>query len=240
MEIKSVQSPSGVLDLTVSLENGKIFYELRRGGTAVVEPSPLGLVLQAQDLSEGLAYVGAESFSHDECYSIPAYKKAVCRDYYNGAVLTFEKDGTKLLLECRVFDDGAAVRLGLLGEGEALIDHETTGFRLPEKVSEVTAMKWLCSYEDHYHPVPVEELYQNLYAFPVLFRSGKNNWTLIAEAAVFGDYGGSVLGAGKASSGLLEVKKAVDKLDCIRSPKRSSCCSSSCARGTGRDSFSRP
>ena len=121
-----------------------------------------------------------------------------------------------LLAEGRAFDDGAAVRLGLEGAGEVLIDHETTAFALPEAVSEVTAMKWLCSYEDHYHPVPVEELFQNLYAFPVLYRSGKKLWTLIAEAAVFGDYGGSVLGADRDHPGVLMVKKAVDKLDCIR------------------------
>ena len=216
MEIKSLKSPSGLLELTVSLENGKIFYQVRRGTCAVIDPSPAGLVLPDLDLSEGLSFAGEESYTHDECYSIPAFKKAVCRDHYNGMTLTFEKAGRKMLFEGRAYDDGAAVRLGLLGEGEALIDHETTAFSLPEAVSEVTAMKWLCSYEDHYHPVPIEELYQNLYAFPVLYRSGKNNWTLLAEAAVFGDYGGSVLGAGKERPSVLEVKKAVDKLDCIR------------------------
>ena len=216
MEKYTVKSPSGAQELTFTAADGKVCYQVLREGKCVVDPSPLGLVLPELDLSEGLVFTGAEETSADESYTIPAFKKSVCRNCYKGIILHFEKEGCTLLVEGRVFDDGAAVRLGIPGEGEVLIDHETTGFMLPDTVSEVTAMKWLCSYEDHYHPVPAEELFQNLYAFPVLYRSGKNNWTLIAEAAVFGDYGGSVLGADREEPDLLKVKKAVDKLDCIR------------------------
>ena len=216
MEKYTVKSPSGTLELTFLYADGSLCYQVLRDGKAVIEPSALGLSLPDLDLSERLTFAGAEETFADETYTIPAFKKAVCRNQYNGIILRFEKEGRMLLAEGRAFDDGAAVRLGLQGAGEVLIDHETTAFALPEAVSEVTAMKWLCSYEDHYHPVPVEELFQNLYAFPVLYRSGKKLWTLIAEAAVFGDYGGSVLGADRDHPGVLMVKKAVDKLDCIR------------------------
>ena len=215
MKNYQIQSPDGRLTLCFTEESGKIFYQVSREGHKVIGKSPLGLVLSDADLTEGLSIAGAEETEHDGTYTIPAFKKAVCRDHYRGITLTLEKEGKKLLIEGRAYDGGAAFRYVIPGKGTVLIDREISAFRLPEEIFEVTAMKFTWSYEDQYHPVPIEELYQNYYVFPVLMRNRKDNWTLLAEAAVMGNYGGSVLGGEKETPDILKVLKAVDHLGFI-------------------------
>ena len=210
-----IQSPNGQLTLCFEEENGKICYRVSRGEQPVVGTSPLGLVLPDCDLTEGLRIVSAEEEEHDSSYTIPAFKKAVCRDHYHGIVLNLKKEDRKLQIEGRAYDGGVAFRLTVPGEGTVRIDHEISAFRLPESVFEVTAMKFTWSYEDQYHPIPIEELWQNLYVFPVLLRNSTDNWTLLSEAGDLGTYCGSVLTAGKETPDLLEIRKAVDQLDCI-------------------------
>ena len=109
--------------------------------------------------------------------------------------LLLEKDGHQLLVQGRAYDDGAAFRMQLLGEGPVSVIEETCGFCVPEEAHSISGMKLVMSYEDHYHPIPFEDLYQNNYAFPMLCDLGGGAWALYAEAAVFGDYGGSNLHA---------------------------------------------
>ena len=86
----------------------------------------------------------------------------------------------------------------------------------PSAPDTVYGMKWLCSYEDHYHPIPKEDLYQNIYAFPCWYmstpRSGRST-----PRPRFGDYGGSNLQSTPENPSLLRVHKATDKLDAITS-----------------------
>lgn len=100
----------------------------------------------------------------------------------------------------------------LLGEGPVSVIKETCGFCVPEVAHSISGMKLVMSYEDHYHPIPFEDLYQNNYAFPMLCDLGGGAWALYAEAAVFGDYGGSNLLSSKEQPRMLMVKKCPDQL----------------------------
>lgn len=217
MSKHAVLSPDGRVELLFTVEDGKVHYQVSRDGVLAADRAPLGLVLPDCDLSYGLALAGEERGTIDESYSIPAFKKAVCKNHANTLILSFEKEGRRMLVEARAFDDGAALRLVLCGEGEGTVVRETTAFAVPENARSIYGMKWLCSYEDHYHPIPLEDLHQNIYAFPMLVNIGKKAWALYAEAAVFGDYGGSNLQSTPENPGLLRVCKAVDKLDDIKS-----------------------
>ena len=84
-------------------------------------------------------------------------KKAVCKDQCRTIDLLFEKDGQELLVQGRAYDDGAAFRLRLLGEGDVAVTDEVCGFCMPEEARTIYGMRHLMSYEDHYHPIPVED-----------------------------------------------------------------------------------
>ena len=212
-----VTSPDGRVELAFFVEEGRVSYEVRRDSILFADRAPLGIVQPEEDLSEGLTLKGEKRAEINETYCLPAFKKAECVNHCNTIVLSFEKGKKKLDVEGRVFNDGAAFRLIVKGRGKGEADHEVSAFRLPENVETVYGMKWLCSYEDHYHPVPVEDLYQNMYAFPMLAHIGGKLWALYAEAAVFGNYGGSILKSVPEDPTLLRVTKAVDKLDTIKS-----------------------
>ncbi len=208
----AIHSPDGRVKLHITADNGKIFYEVSKDDIVVAGRAPLGLVLPDCDLSEGLSVQGEKYDEINETYSIPAFKKSVCVNHANTIALTVQKDGRSFLVEGRAYDDGAAVRLVLNGTGTGAIDHETTAFAVPDAADSIYGMKWLCSYEDHYHPIPKEDLYQNIYAFPMLVHVNAKLWALYAEAAVFGDFGGSNLCSTPENPQLLRVMKATDKL----------------------------
>lgn len=211
-----VHSPGGNVTLTISLDNGTPCYNVMKDGVEVIGTSPLGLELHDVDLRGGLTFVSEQRGAIDESYTIPAFKKAVCFDRANTLAVTLRKEGGALIIEGRAYDDGAAVRMRVPGEGESVVLSEATGYRLPASVGTVIGMKHVFSYEDAYHPIPMADLPQNRLVFPVLVDAGNGVWALYAEAAVFGDYGGSSLLATQEDPALLTLKMSPDKVTPIR------------------------
>ena len=212
MAVFAIQSPNGRVKLTVTLEEGRLHWFAQKDGVSIVERSPLGLVLKQADLSEQLTLKQEVYSNVDEYYTIPAFKKNRCHDHANTLTLTLEKQDDLLTVEARAYDDGAAVRLIAAGEGSCAVERECTGFAIPRTAGQVYAMKYIFSYEDHYHPIPPCDLAQNAYAFPVLVDCGMGTWALYAEAAVFGDYGGSVLRSNEEDPACLMVRQAPDQV----------------------------
>lgn len=225
MSIHTLLSPDGRVWLTLALDGGRLYFATGRDGVATSERSPLGIITTDCDFGGGLTLVGEERGAIDEQYRLPAFKKAVCRDRANTLQLALEKDGRRLLAQARAYGDGAAVRLIVPGESSApaaevgVVD-ETTAFTVPAGAGQLYAQRLLFTYEDHYLPVPVAELPQNALAFPALLDAGHGVWALYAEAAVFGDYGGSNLLAAPEFPARLKVTRSPDQLGPTRTHYR--------------------
>ncbi len=213
-----ITSPKAKLLLKLTLTDGVPYYQVELAGRPVTAPAPIGICLEDCDLTAGLIPVDVAYSSVNESYRLPAFKKSTCENRANTATWTLEKAGRRLLIEARAYDDGAAVRLIVPGEGRAAVTAETTGLALPETAIRVFAQKMIFSYEDCYNPVPLTELHQNPFAFPVLAEVHPGVYTLYAEAGVFGDYGGSHLLSTRENRGLFTVRRAADKLDPIHCP----------------------
>ncbi len=205
----SLYSPDASLCMTVSMLDGALFYSVAKNGITVIEDSPVGAVLSNVDLTCGLSVVSEERGEIDDEYTIPAFKKSLCKDHCNTLAIAVEKDGYPMTLEARAYDDGAAFRM-VFGKEETL-EEELTSFTVPEDTRSVYAMKFRFSYEEEFNRVPLSDLYQNLWIFPVLLECGKGVWGLITEAAVFGDYGGMILSSKKNSPRCLNVTAAPDE-----------------------------
>ncbi len=216
MSKHTIKSPDGHLALSFYVEDGRIAYDVRRDGDEIVGLSRLGLVQPKFDFTEGLTLKKESCGEICETYKIPVFKKSECVNHCNTIALELEKEGRVMVVEGRAYDDGAALRMILKGRGNGEICNEITEFALPGHINTVTAMKYLFTYEDQYQPVPIEDLYQNNYAFPVLYQVRGNIWAFLAEAGVFGNYGGSNLGSLRGTPGVLRVLKAPDKLDTIK------------------------
>ncbi len=208
----TVQSPSGRVYLHITLQDGKLFWNADMDGVALTDGSPLGIRLEGCDLTGGFSLLREKRGQIDDTYVIPAFKKAQCRDHANTLSLHLRNAEGCLTVEARAYDDGAALRLRMDGEGDCCVLGETTGFDIPKTAGQVYGMKYTFSYEDHYHPIPLCDMAQNNLVFPVLVDCGRGIWALYAEAAVFGDYGGSTLCAAEADPSTLLVKQAPDQL----------------------------
>ncbi|GHV69089.1 alpha-glucosidase [Spirochaetia bacterium] len=213
MPVFKLNSPNKRVTVTLYLENGCLAYKTDVDGHEAVARSPLGLITDSVDFTSGLRLKGEARTMINYTYRIPAFKKADCTDHAHCIALTFEKDGKELVAEARAYDDGGAVRLTLTGAGKVEIAREVTGFGLPESAIDLYAQKHLFSYEDHYHPVAREDLWQNPYAFPALASLGGGYWALYAEAPVYSNgYGGGILLSSREDPSLLVVHRAPDQL----------------------------
>jgi alpha-glucosidase len=192
---------------------GSLSYQILVDGHEAVARSPLGLITDSADFTCGLRLTAEKRSMVNYEYRIPAFKKEICKDHAHCLSLTFEKDGKELLAEARAYDDGGAVRLTLLGKGGVQVIKEVIGFGVPESAVDFYAQKLLFSYEDHYYPVPKQDLWQNPYAFPALVRLSGGYWSLYAEAPVYaGTYGGGNLQSSEENPSMLVVHKSLDKL----------------------------
>ena len=212
MSCFSVHSPDGRVRLALALTDGKLSWKAEKDGVPLMDESPLGLVLEGCDLSGGFRAVAEERHSINETYQISAFKKKECLDQANILTLKLENEAGQLTVEARVYDDGAAVRMLTDGAGDCAVRGETTGFAVPDTAGTVYGMKYTFSYEDHYHPIPRCDLWQNNLVFPVLVDCGRGLWALYAEAAVFGDYGSSTLCSMEDDPMMLRVRQAPDQL----------------------------
>lgn len=204
----TLSSPNGRLIFEIALECGALTYSVVKNGVTVIESSPIGAVLSATDLTSGLTEISVSHTEKDTCYTIPAFKKSHCIDRCKMLAIALEKGDYHFVLEARAYDDGAAFRLNLSDE-ETLVS-EKVAFTLPESTRSVYATKFRFSYEDEYNRVPLGDLHQNLWSFPILLESGSGVWGLVTEAAVFGDYGGSLLSSEKDDPRKLNITPPPD------------------------------
>ena len=91
MPCYSIQSPNGRVELHLTLQNGCLSYRASKDGVALADESPLGIRLREGDLTHGLTLMDNTYAVVDETYTIPAFKKKVCRNHANTLTLLLEK-----------------------------------------------------------------------------------------------------------------------------------------------------
>ncbi len=212
----TLSSPNGLLTLEIMLEGGALSYTVVKNGVTVIERSPIGATLSQVDLRSGLSEIAVTYSEKDESYTLPAFKKSLCIDRCKMLMIKLDKEGYPLALEARAYDDAAAFRL-IFCEDETLVA-EKVAFTVPESTRSVYATKFRFSYEDEYNRVPLGDLHQNLWSFPILLESGNGVWGLVTEAAVFGDYGGSILSSVKDDPRRLNITPPPDDFGVPQSP----------------------
>ena len=132
-----VSSPDGTLTVTVGVDGGKAWYQVSRGGEAVIDRSALGFVLKDGDLKDNFKMGKVTRSSLDETWSQPWGEDAQVRNYYNEMKVRLqEKGGYKRMLDVvvRAFDDGIAFRYEFPEQAslkEFVIMDEVTQFALP-------------------------------------------------------------------------------------------------------------
>ena len=205
-----VLSPDGTVRVEMAVDaDGRPTWRLSRDGRQVIADSPLGMVGEGVDLSQGLSFEAAgevEAVADD--YELLPGKRRYNRYRSNRRVFHWrDAQGNALAIAWQVSNDGAAFRYELDApvQGMSTWRRDAAVFRLP-----ATAHAWLQpmaepktgfartnpSYEEHYLQdvaVGTTSPMGHGWVFPALFRNGED-WVLLSEGMLRrGDAGSRLL-----------------------------------------------
>ncbi|MFJ2212324.1 glycoside hydrolase family 97 catalytic domain-containing protein [Streptomyces sp. NPDC101062] len=195
----SLDPATGALSLTVS-----------RGGRTVLAPSPVGLVTERADLSQGLRFLRRTDRPVRDRYRATSGKRLERRVEMTETRLSFATAaGARLDLVVRAAADGVAYRYDLpAGYGDVL--RETSAFTLAPD-----SRAWLGTYradnEGQFAPHTAATAPTGAYSYQALFATD-GGYTLLAESGLTGAYSGARL-AHDQGTGTYRVALADERVD---------------------------
>ncbi|MFF2299608.1 glycoside hydrolase family 97 catalytic domain-containing protein [Arthrobacter sp. NPDC058127] len=184
----TVTSPDSNTALTVQEQpDGSLTYSVNQGGQATLDPSSLGIVTAAADLSNGLTFSSETTTAVQQSYDLVEHFNGTVNSNANQMTLTYTKGSAQLQIIARAQNDGVAFRYVVSGVGNTSITQESTTFALPSSTG-VWASNYRSArdYEDRYPYVSAASMGTQKFGMPLL-ASLRNNasWLLISEAAVY-------------------------------------------------------
>lgn len=192
----SVSGPDGNLEVEVSVNEGKVLYNVSYKGKTFVENSPLGLKTNAGDFTSGLSFVESSRGEVEKEYTQDRIKRSEISYKANTLKYTLKNKADKMIsIVFWVSDNDIAFRyeLPVWGKTRAcVVEREITGFRFPGFTTTFLSpmMKPMTgfartapSYESGYDPDAAmsENNSAGGYVFPGLFHIGERGWTLVSE-----------------------------------------------------------
>lgn len=202
---KTIESPNGRLQVVVSDEGGCPVWSANRDGVEFIGKSPLGILMNFEDLTQGLNLTKCTINTINDEYSLKTIKKSHVKYEATEAVCEFSKEGRHAIdVIFRISNRDVAFRYKILPKGETLsgvVEHEASGFAMPEGTT-----TFLCPQSKPMvgfaHTMPSYETPYTLdqptgtngwgegYTFPCLFRNSDKGWMLISETGTDGNYVG--------------------------------------------------
>ncbi|MDT7789391.1 MAG: hypothetical protein QOF58_7810 [Pseudonocardiales bacterium] len=185
----------------VQLSNGVPTLSVTRGGTTVLEPSPLGVVTERADLSGGLKLVGRSERRVFDYYTASSGKQRQRSVSHKEERYTFE-GAARLDLVVRTAADGVAYRYELPG-GLGNVLRETSAFVVPSAATAWIA-KYRRDYENPFVQTNAAAAESAEYLHPALFEN-QGVYSLLTESSVDGRHSGAHL-VHTAGSGAYSIK----------------------------------
>lgn len=202
----AVASPDGRNVVSLSIAAGRLVWQVKRGGAAILEKSPIGVRRHDQVFSEGLKFVSASAIRDiREEYRTPHGKRRQHSVRGREQTVSFvNARNAQLEIILRAHDDGVAIRYRFPERDtqERRVFAELTGFAVPPGSRgwlqpQQRVHRYGPAYEDFYQEVAAgqEAPQPGGWAFPVLFKTPAGKWLLISESSLDGRYPGAHLAA---------------------------------------------
>jgi len=190
-----ISSPDGAVELLLQGDESQLRFAVTFRSAAVIEPSPLSLLVDGVDLAQGATVGKVESYERNERFAWRGvHGQAVNRFKGASIALRHTASRTAYTLEVRVFDGGIGFRWIVPGEGSRVPDEATT-FVLPAQTT-----VWYHDLQGHYEGTHVRKQIADVQAGewaapPVTFKLPDGaGYASITEAAVI-NYSGMALQA---------------------------------------------
>lgn len=195
-------SPDGHITAYIGLNNaGKVRYTVQRDGKTVICESSMGLTEAADNFSDGFTKSEFSAVREvDESYSLLTGKYSTYQNHYNTAELSLKSTGNAdFTVELRMYNDGFAFRY-------KAADSQVDSFHFTDELSEFCVQNDWTVWHSKYYSNSYEVLYTEDQAsalddqtdyynslMPLLYQTGNDDYVLISEANLSGEYTGSVI-----------------------------------------------
>ena len=205
---KSFQSPDGKMVVTVNDDGGRPTYQVTLDGTVFITPSPLGVKMNFDNLSQGLTLKDCKTSTVKDEYSLKTIKQSHVSYEATEAVCQFEKQGKPALdVIFRVTGRDVAYRYKIYAQKKdmlsAVVESEASSFVMPEGTTtflcpQVKPMGGFArtypSYETSYtwDDQTGKNGWGQGYTFPCLFKTTAG-WVIVSETGTDGNYVGCAL-----------------------------------------------
>lgn len=127
----TLSSPDGKVAATVSVNDGRLVYQVSLDGKTMVAASPLGVTVDGVDLGSGVTAIKVgEVSSHRETYTLNGDESELVSNDKR-VKITATRDGETLVVEFRAFDRGVGFRYVIPGETSRTISGEASSWKLP-------------------------------------------------------------------------------------------------------------
>ncbi len=116
----------------VGVSGGRLVLAVRRDGKTVLDPSPLGVMVDGVDLGDNVEIGTMETYTTDTTYPDPRGPGSL-QDQCKGVKLSLRAKGStsSWILDVRTYDGGVAWRYLVPGSGTRKVTGEATSFVLP-------------------------------------------------------------------------------------------------------------
>ncbi|MGH7953235.1 MAG: glycoside hydrolase family 97 catalytic domain-containing protein [Limisphaerales bacterium] len=200
----SLASPNKQCEISVSLNDGNLSYEILRDGKMVIQKSALGLQRDDQDFESGLVFESAgKTESRREKYELFAGVQPRVNHLLNFCSLTFRNtNNVPIKIDLAASDEGVAFRYRFPENSQTvhIVESELTSFTIPSNARGWmqpyhAAGPYTPAYEDFYFPVspgdppPDSRAKAVGWAFPALFHvRDADTWVLLTESGTDKSY----------------------------------------------------
>jgi alpha-glucosidase len=155
-----ITSPQNINKVSISIDEGKLLYQINHEKKLIVLPSRLGFIFKnGLSFSDGFKIKDVQFSKVDETWQQPWGSVKTIRNHYQEAIISLSSSSdpeNKMDLIVRAYDDGIALRYYVQGLGEnkeVVIQDELTEFNLAED-----AQSWWIK---AYQPSRYEQLYES-------------------------------------------------------------------------------
>jgi hypothetical protein len=200
----SLASPDGQCEISVSLANEKLSYDVSRAGKMVIEKSSLGLQRDDQSFESRLIFENAgKVVSRREKYQLFAGDQPRVNHVLNFRTLKFKNENKiSIEIDLAASDEGVAFRYKFPEKSDDvhIVKSELTSFAIPQNARGWmqpyhAAGPYTPAYEDFYFPVspgdspPDSRAKAVGWAFPALFKiPDADTWVLLTESGTDKSY----------------------------------------------------
>jgi hypothetical protein len=185
-----VTSPDKKTEVQIKTQNDSLEYTVMVDQLPVIKDSKLGISLKSTEnhFVDHLRIVGHKVAGVSEVYTTTTGKQTVHQADANELTLTVRNRANSTMnLVFRAFNNGVAFRYELNNTGNDTVTEEITEFRLVPG-SQAWIQKYACDYERFYSNRLLDTMREEAYLMPGLFKTPDNNWCLITDADVDGNY----------------------------------------------------